>query len=221
MTMYITYGKMKGAQWHFEFGVISENQTISEQTIYRAFIIQTALSKNTLGENLTTLIFTISQNFTLALNACCNVKIMISSKEWIRRDDKDISRNGQKAEKVPLFSVGNLNIFTRPKSSPVTITSPSKLASTALTSFVSEYLGQMPLASGPRTLVHEDQCICLISSRFVKCFPAFGGGGNYKERVLKINCFLFHVQYRILQKAKDSFTISCSYTLSLTFPIIG
>ena len=179
MTMYIPYGKMKGAQWHFEFGVISGNQTISEQTIYRAFIIQTALSQNTLGENVT-LIFAISPNFTLALNACCNVKI-ISSKEWISRDDKDISRNGQKAEKVPLFSVGNLNIFTRPKSSPVTITSPSKLASTALTSFVSEYLGQMPLASGPRTLVHEDQCICLISSRFVKCFPAFGGEITKKE----------------------------------------
>lgn len=71
----------------------------------------------------------------------------------------------------PFLRQGNRKSFTRPRSSPLTSTAAAWLASTALISVRLEYLGQMPLTSGPRTQLQEAQQRPLRSSFETSGFP--------------------------------------------------
>jgi hypothetical protein len=73
---------------------------------------------------------------------------------------------------IPFLIQGKRNNFTKPKSSPDTRVLLGNDVSVALMSFVSVYFSQIPFTSVPRTPVHVDQLMALISSLLVTRLPA-------------------------------------------------
>ena len=73
---------------------------------------------------------------------------------------------------IPFLIHGKRNNFTKPKSSPDTRVLVGNEVSVALMSLVSVYFSQIPFTSVPRTPVHVDQLIALISSLLVTRLPA-------------------------------------------------